>query len=262
MGESSSTFRVLIADDEPLARQGMLDILSSGSKVEVVGQAKDGKEATELINELKPDIVFLDIEMPGLNGLEVVKEVGVEKMPMVIFATAFDQYAVEAFELAAIDYVLKPFDKDRVEAALQRAGDAIRKNDVEKIADRLEMLIDSSAGNDSKYIERVAVESRGKERILSMDSIDYITASGPYAELHVGEQVFLLRVRMQTLEDKLDPSKFFRIHRSSIVSLDQIDTLVNGSGGDYSIQLKSGVRLNLGRGRRDDLRTRLGLNTL
>ena len=252
----------MIADDEPLGRQGIVDILSSNKLIEIVGQAKDGEEAVELIKTLNPDIVFLDIEMPGRNGLEVVKEIGIDSMPIVIFATAFDQYAVEAFELAAIDYVLKPFDKERVEAALNRASETIRKNNVDLIADRLGVLMNSTSGGESKFLERVAVESRGKERILSMDTIDYITASGPYAELHVGEQVFLLRVRMQTLEDKLDPSKFFRIHRSSIVRLDQIDTLVNGSGGDYSIQLKSGVRLNLGRGRRDDLRASLGLDTL
>lgn len=261
MGEKRK-FTVLIADDEPLARQGLLDILSENVDVEILGQAKDGEEATDLIRDLGPDIVFLDIEMPGRNGLEVVKEIGADSMPVVVFSTAFDQYAVEAFELAAIDYVLKPFDKERISAALTRACDAIRKNHVDLIADRLGVLIGSALGEDSKYLERVAVESRGKERILSMDTIDYITASGPYAEMHQGDQVFLLRVRMQTLEDKLDPSKFFRIHRSSIVKLDQIDTLVNGSGGDYSIQLKSGVRLNLGRGRRDDLRASLGLDAL
>ncbi len=248
--------RVVLADDEPLAREGLADLLAQIDDIELVASARNGAEAIEMIVDKKPDLVFLDIEMPLKTGLEVVGEIGPENMPAVIFSTAYDQYAIEAFELAAIDYVLKPLDPDRLAAAIDR----VRKG--RGASTNVERLSDVLPSDRPKYLQRIAVEKRGQEKILEVGSIDFISASGPYAEIYVGETMYLVRVRMQTLEDRLDPKKFFRIHRSTIVRMEEIDTLVNGSGGDYSILMRNGKRLKIGRGRRDALRESLGLDNL
>jgi two-component system LytT family response regulator len=242
-----SDLRVFIADDELLARQRIEDLLAKEEGIAIVGTAGDGLEAVEQIRALKPDLVFLDVQMPGMTGTEVAKTLG-EEMPRTIFVTAYDQHAVKAFELAALDYLVKPFDDERFEQALRRARRAIAPR--------------------SQYLETIAVEQRGQVRAVPVKSIEYITASGPYAELHVagqqgagqqGGQTFAVRERMQTLEEQLDPAKWFRIHRSAIVRLDRVDVLLRGSGGDYAVRLKSGVELSLSRSRREELEERLGL---
>lgn len=258
--------RVLIADDEPLARQRLQDLLNREDDVELVGLAEDGTKAVEMIREKNPDLVFLDVQMPGYTGIEVVKKVGVAKMPPVIFVTAYDHYAIKAFDVAALDYLLKPFDDDRFHQAFERARDAIQLRGVNDLRERLAALLSDALpempSERKKYLERLAVEMRGQVRVVPVSDIDFITASGSYAELHVGSDTFVIRERMQTLEERLDPDAFFRIHRSTIVRLDQIDSLLFSGGGDYALKLKDGRQLKISRGRKEELEERLGLDAL
>jgi len=239
---SDRTLRVLIVDDELLARQRIEDLLAKEEHVELAGQATNGNEAVELIHTLDPDLVFLDVQMPGLTGLQVAETLG-DQMPVTIFTTAYDQFAIQAFEVAATDYLVKPFDDDRFAQALRRARVAIEARRLAKPT--------------SRYLERIPVESRGQVRVVHVSRIDYITASGPYAELHVGERVFVVRERMQALEEQLDPAHFFRIHRSAIVRLDRVEALLRGAGGDYAVKLKDGTELSVSRNKRDELETKL-----
>ena len=255
--------RVLIADDERLARQRLEDLLVHESDVEIVGRTDNGLMTIAAIRELEPDLVFLDIQMPGKTGLEVVREIGANEMPPVIFTTAYD-HAVAAFDLAAIDYLIKPFDDERFEKAFRRARKMIELNQVSKLSEELRALLGASAGQSgavdkSQYLERIAVEMRGQVRVVPVKQIDYMIASGPYAELYVGDKRYLIRERMQTLEERLDPVKFFRIHRSAIVRLDLIETLIRNPGGDYAVQLKGGVKLKVSRSRFERLEQQMGL---
>jgi two-component system, LytTR family, response regulator len=261
----SSPLRVAIVDDEPLARQRVRDLLEQQENLTIAGEAATGDDAVQLIIDERPDLVFLDVQMPGKSGLEVAAELGPERMPATIFVTAFDRYALDAFEIAAVDYLLKPFDDERFEQALDRARKRIELADVRELADRLVSVLQrdgapaaSAPKADPEYLDRIAVDMRGQTRVIPVGKIDYITASGPYAELHIGEGVFAVRERMQSLEERLDPKRFARIHRSAIVRLDLVDTLLRASGGDYAVRLRNGVELSVSRGRREELERRLG----
>jgi two-component system, LytTR family, response regulator len=264
----NAPIRVLVIDDEPLARERVIDLLAHEAGVEVVGTADNGAAAVDAIRAHRPDLVFLDVQMPGKTGLDVVREIGVEAMPATIFVTAFDQYALRAFDLAALDYLVKPFDDERFEQAFQRARRLLELRDMGKLREQLLAVLQQGTTEDksartapdsSAYLERIAVEMRGKVRVVPVDQIDYITASGPYAELHTGERTHLIRETMQTLEERLDPRQFIRIHRSAIVRLPLVETLLRGAGGDYEVQLKGGLRLPVSRSRREELERRLGV---
>ena len=265
-----SGLRVLIADDEVLARKRLEDLLSTEEDVEVVASVDDGSAAVDAIRDLHPDLVFLDVQMPGLSGVEVVDEVGAENMPITIFVTAYDQYLLRAFELEALDYLLKPFDDERFEHAFSRARRMVRLQEAHQLTERLRALLRKSTESEDDrtpqatngWLERVAVESRGQVHVIPVDRIAYITSSGPYAELHVGEKTYLIREKMQTLEERLDPRRFFRIHRSSIVRLADVEAILNRGGGDYAVRLTSGEKLSLSRNRREELEQRLGLDLL
>jgi two-component system LytT family response regulator len=258
--------RVLIVDDELLARQRIEDLLSKQPNVEIAGFAGDGNDAVDSIRRLRPDLVFLDVQMPGRTGLEVVEAIGADEMPATIFTTAFDQFALRAFDLAAIDYLVKPFDDERFEQALRRARKTIELADVGKVTEQLLSLLQAReqapAPLEQKkpdYLERISVETRGQVRVVPVSKVDYITASGPYAELHVGERTYAIRERMQHLEERLDPAVFFRIHRSAIVRLDRIDALLHAQGGDYAVRLKDGTELSVSRSRREELEAKMGI---
>jgi two-component system LytT family response regulator len=271
---------VLIVDDELLARQRLEDLLAGEEGVAIVGMASDGDEAVEAIRTLHPDVVFLDVQMPGRTGMEVVREIGPEHMPVTVFVTAYDQFALQAFEVAAVDYLLKPYDDERFEQAFRRARKLAELSEVERLAGRLRTLLGggavpasadgarepapvaaaaSASPSSTPYTERIAVEMRGQVRVVPVSQIEYITASGPYAELHTKERGFVIRERMQALEERLDPARFLRIHRSIIVRLDTIDTLLRGGGGDYAVRLKNGVKLKVSRTRVDELERRMGV---
>jgi len=230
-----ATISAVIVDDEPLARRGIRQLLAPHRDVAVAGEARNGREAVRLLRQLAPDLVFLDVQMPGRSGMEVAEELG-DEMPRTIFVTAFDQYALKAFEVAAVDYLLKPFDDERFHEAFRRARKAIGK---------------------SSWLQRIPVEMRGQMRVIPVSMIDYITASGPYAELHVEGRTFAVRERMQQLEERLDPEVFMRVHRSVIVRLDRIDVMLRSAGGDYAVRLNDGTELSVSRSRREALEERL-----
>jgi two-component system LytT family response regulator len=282
---STRSLRVLIADDEPLARARLEDLLRHEPNVEVAGMAADGDEAVEMIGSLRPDLVFLDVQMPGKTGVEVVRAVGAERMPATIFVTAYDQFALQAFELAAVDYLLKPYDDERFEQAFHRARRQIELAEVGKLTDRLLTLLQGGAVPASALqpsaeaaqtpapaasaaeapaprrapVERIAVEMKGQVRVVPVTDIEYITASGPYVEIHTHERGYVIRERMQDLEERLDPARFLRIHRSVIVRLDLIDALLRAGGGDYAVRLKNGIKLKVSRTRVEELERRMGV---
>lgn len=264
--------RVLVVDDEALARQRVTDLLEQERDVEVVGAAEHGNEAVEMIRRLQPDVVFLDVQMPGRTGIEVVREIGAERMPATIFVTAYDQFAIKAFDVAAVDYLVKPFDDERFEQALARARRMVNLSEVDRLSGALRSVLAStsaaapgeagspeSAAASPAYLERIAVEMRGQVRVVPVETIDYIAASGPYAELHVGAKTYLVRERMQELEDRLDPAVFFRIHRSAIVRLALVESLLRAPGGDYGVRLKGGTVLKVSRGRYEELGRKIGV---
>ena len=265
---SAGRLRVLIVDDEPLARQRIEDMLAHEEGVEIAGTASNGDEAIDAIRKLRPDLVFLDVQMPGRTGVEVVRTIGPDIMPATIFVTAYDRHALEAFELAALDYLVKPFDDERFEQALARARKLIGLEQVNELRSKLlavlqsdaqEVVPSSSPGpSDSTYLERIAVEGRGKVSFVPVSDIEYITASGPYVEIHAAGKTHLIRESMQALEDRLDPREFLRIHRSIIVRTPLVETLHKAAGGDYEVQLKGGQRLRVSRSRREELERRLG----
>jgi two-component system LytT family response regulator len=229
----------------------------------VVGEAGNGRSAVGAIRSERPDVVFLDVQMPGLSGLDVVREVGPGAMPVTVFVTAYDRHALEAFDLAALDYLLKPFEDERFRQALARSREAVRLRQVDELRGRLIGLLGGAgappAPGPSAYLERVAVEMRGQVRVVPVDRIDYIEADGPYAVLHAGAETFVIRERMQTLEERLDPDRFARIHRSTIVQLDRVEALLVAGGGEYAARLTTGARVRVARGRRDALAEKLGL---
>jgi two-component system, LytTR family, response regulator len=257
--------RVLVADDEPLARERLIDLLEKEESVELIGIASNGDEAIRNILGSSPDLVFLDIQMPGANGIEVIRRIGAEAMPATVFVTAFDQFALQAFELAAVDYLVKPFDDERFAQALTRARRRIELEEAGEINRRLLEAVRTIGTQEGEvqpkpeYLERFSVELRGRVRVVPVADVDYITASGPYAELHAGDQTYLIRERMQTLEERLDPAVFFRIHRSAIVRVARVEELLRKPGGDYGVRLAGGTELSLSRARRAELEQRLGI---
>ena len=260
--------RVLIVDDEPLARMRLEDLVSHTPDAIVAGIATNGIEAIEQIRTLLPDVVFLDVQMPGKTGIDVVREIGPADMPATIFVTAFDQFAVQAFDVAAVDYLVKPFDDERFEEAFRRARHRLSLEGMSQLREQLISVLQlpggapaSTAAQESpRYVERIAVEMRGKVRSVPVSDIDYIVADGPYAELHTGDRRHIIRESMQALEERLDPSRFMRVHRSMIVRLDLVDTLHRGAGGDYELQLKNGQRVRVSRSRREALERWLGVS--
>jgi len=255
---SAKPLRVLIVDDEPLARQRIEDLLTHERGIEIAGTADNGDAAIEKIRSLKPDLVFLDVQMPGMTGLDVVRSIGIDAMPPTIFVTAYDQHALKAFELAALDYLVKPFDDERFEQALARGRAHAELREAGALRERLRVMLDGEAAPPaSHYIQRIPVESRGKVQYVPVDQIDYIAASGPYAEIVVGARHHLVSETMQALEDSLDPARFMRVHRSAIVPLDRVETLFRGAGGDYELQLKNGARVRVSRAKRQQVEQRL-----
>jgi two-component system LytT family response regulator len=263
------TLRVLIVDDEPLGRRRVAGLVRKERGVEIVGMIGDGVSAVEAIRSLAPDLVFLDVQMPGMTGLEVVRTIGPANMPTIVFVTAYDKHALEAFDLAAVDYLVKPFDDERFKEAFQRARRMARLEDASRLRDMLLTLLQETGEQaptvkaptrtGARYLERIPVESRGKVRFIPVADIDYILASGPYAELFVDDRKHLIREAMQNLEHQLDPARFFRVHRSAIVQLDRVDALLKAPSGDCDVQLKNGVKIKIARSRRDELEKRLAM---
>lgn len=236
----------LIVDDEPLAREGLRALLSRDSEVSAIREARDGSEAVASIRESKPDLVFLDVQMPEMDGFAVVREIGAEEMPAVVFVTAHDRYAIQAFEINALDYLLKPVTEERFGKALMRAKGRIRSNLVADSNRQIIGLLETIALPRS-YPKRLAVRSAGKTLFVDVKDVDWIEAAENYVELHVGSVNYLLHVTMDSLEKSLDSGIFLRIHRSIIVNLGRIKNVQSAAHGEYVVTLRDGVRLQSGR---------------
>lgn len=244
--------RTLIVDDEPLARERIRALLEQERDVEVVGECSNGPDALAAIKAHRPDLVFLDIQMPGLDGLGVVEQVPAGSMPVVIFVTAYDRYAIRAFEVHAQDYLLKPFDRERFGRALTRARVQVIRNRSGDLNQRLLAVLEGLKGG-SKYVERMVIKSSGRVFFLRVDEVDWVEASANYVRLHVGRDSHLLRETMNALEAKLDPARFIRIHRSTIVNVDRVKELQPLFHGEYAVILRDGTELSSSRGYRDRL---------
>jgi two-component system LytT family response regulator len=253
------TLRVLVADDEPIGRQRLVRLLQAEPDTDVVAACADGEEAVEAIREHTPDIVLLDIQMPNLDGFEVVAALGEAQQPVVIFVTAHDQYALRAFEVHAFDYLLKPVDQDRLREAMGRAvSSAGRVSQPSATRRILSLLEELNARERARGRERLVVRSPERAFFLRTETIDYIEAAGKFVHLHVGRTVHALRESMAELEQELDSARFLRISRSVIVNLDRIQEIQPWFQGDYVLILSDGTKLTSTRGYRDNMRRLLG----
>jgi two-component system LytT family response regulator len=241
----------LIVDDEPLARDGLRLLLADDPQVSTVLEARNGLEAVSVIRERQPTLVFLDVQMPEMDGFSVVQEVGPERMPAVVFVTAHDRYAIRAFEINAIDYLLKPVAAQRFHQALERVK--ARLNAGEETHRHMVSLLEAIA-SPSRYVKRLAIRSAGRTSFLGVEEIDWIQAAENYVQLHSGSASHMLQVTMNTLEASLDPEVFIRIHRSMIVNIERIKELQPESHGEYVIVLRSGVRLQSSRSYHDKVK--------
>ena len=253
----NSTVRVLIADDEPLARERLRTLLAGEDWLEVTAESQNGLEAAECILRHQLDLVFLDVQMPGATGFEVIEAVGPERMPLVVFVTAFDKYALRAFDVHALDYLLKPFDRERFQQALTRARQQLERKSTGDLERRLLELMQDLKGPQQK-LERFVIKSGGRVFFVRADEIDWIEAAGNYVKLHVGADAHLFRETMNALESRLDADIFFRIHRSHIINIERVKELQPWFNGEYVVFLKNGTRLTLSRGYREKLQERIG----
>jgi two-component system LytT family response regulator len=261
--EMSQKIRTVIVDDEPLARRNLRLLLEKDPQIEILEECRNGREAVKSIEQHAPDLVFLDIQMPEMDGFDVLENVGPEGMPAVVFVTAFDQYALKAFEVHALDYLLKPYDDTRFLQALQRAKGQIESREINKVSKRLLALLEERESlrevttRKPSYLKRLMVKLANRVVLLKVDEIDWIEADGNYAKLHIGPKSHLLREKMHDLEKQLDPDKFVRIHRSIIVNLNRIKELQPHFNGDYIVVLDNGRQLRLSRSRREQLESKL-----
>ncbi|MDQ3714063.1 MAG: LytTR family DNA-binding domain-containing protein [Acidobacteriota bacterium] len=266
--------RALIVDDESLAREALLVMLGGDPEMEVIAECRNGREAVTVIREQSPDIVFLDIQMPEMDGFQVIEEVGVKQMPVTVFVTAYDKHALRAFEAHALDYLLKPFDHDRFESALQRTKTFVRQQKLGEISESLFGVLqdmklrtgESPSDTDNRKpvnasqkepIDRVVIKSGGRIYFLKIDEIDWIEGAGDYLSLHSSSQTHLIRETMGNFHAKLNPQKFLRIHRSTIVNIERIKDIQPLFKGEYVITLTTGRRLKASRGYRHELQSLL-----
>jgi len=249
--------KALIVDDEPLARSMTRRMLDGHANIELVGECESGEDAVATIRTLKPDLVFLDVQMPGLDGFAVIEALASERLPHVIFITAYDQYAVRAFEVHALDYLLKPFDRERFEQALRRAVRQIETEQSGELNERILALL-AERQPPAPYLERFIIKTAGRVFFLKAGEIEWVEAEGNYVVLHAGGKRHLFREAISNVETRLDPRKFQRIGRSAIVNLDSIRELQPWFRGDYKIILHDGTELKLSHRFRDNLNKYLG----
>ncbi len=238
--------RTLIVDDEELGRDRLQSLLAMQPDVEIIGVCVDGQSAVETIEREQPDLVFLDVQMPGMDGFEVVDNLDTTRMPAVVFVTAHDGHAIRAFEIHALDFLLKPFDQTRFEKALERARGQIQRANGSVIDSRLVSLLEE-LHQERKYPERLIVKSSGRVFFIRTEELDWVEASGNYVKIHTASDAHLLRESMKNMETKLDPKTFVRIHRSAIVNIDRIKELEPWFHGEYVVIMRDGTRLTASR---------------
>jgi two-component system, LytTR family, response regulator len=252
---AAARVRTIVVDDEPTARRGVRLLLERDPGVEIVGEAGTGVEAAALIEREKPDLAFLDVQMPGSDGFAALSRIPPAAAPAVVFVTAYDEYALRAFEVNAVDYLLKPYDDARFAAALGRAKEEVRRRKTDQVNDRLSQLLNylqqtgaPAAGPAEMPADRILLKSSGEIFFLKAEEIDWIEAEGDYMKFHVGGRTHLMRETMARLESRLDPKRFIRIHRSTIVNLERLRKLSPSFGGEYAVVLQDGTKLKLSRG--------------
>jgi two-component system LytT family response regulator len=266
---TTERIRTLVVDDEPLAREGMLALLADDPEIEVLGACANGREALAAVRRLHPSLLLLDVQMPEMDGFALLEALG-DAAPVVVFVTAYDQYALRAFEMHALDYLLKPFDDERFDKALKRAKTQVRQEQADSLSRRLMAMLETyrggGAAKDAKgdeedanqvapgsYLTRLAIRSSGRVVFLKIEEIDWIGAADYYVELHAGGKAHLLREPMSRLEEKLDPKRFLRIHRSAIINVDRVREVRTSPLGERFVLLADGTKLKLSRSRRDKL---------
>ena len=246
--------RAIIADDEPLAREGIRIRLENEPDFTVVDECETGTQTVEKIKKLKPDLVFLDIKMPGMNGFKVLQQIDRREVPVIVFITAFDSYAVQAFRVNALDYLLKPIDDMKFQNMLLRIRQQLKQKSLSEYAEHIQSLIKSSPNPDtSRTIQRIAIKERGKTIFIDVSDMDWIEAAGDYLYIHVNRHKYLIRQTLSEIQERLDPTRFQRIHRSTIVNLNRIQELQSQDHGDYHVILKDGTALKLSRSFRSTL---------
>ena len=247
--------RTVVVDDEKPALTRIVELLEKQPDIEIAGVARHGREAVQLIRCQAPHLLFLDIQMPGMSGFDVLAEVAPGQTPLTIFVTGYDKYAIPAFEAHALDYLLKPFSDERFEAALQRARNHIRTQTVGELGRKFAQLLEDQGQSTpgSPHFQRIVIKSSGRVMFLDAADIDWIEAAGVYVHLHVGSRSYLYRATLGQLQERLDPQQFVRIHRSSMVNTDRIVELQPRTHGDYVVILKNGIELTLSRGYRAQL---------
>ncbi|WP_346838652.1 LytTR family DNA-binding domain-containing protein [Microbulbifer sp. SAOS-129_SWC] len=262
MSAVQEKLRAIIVDDEPLARRGLRLRLGVMPGIDIVAECGNGREARERILELAPDVVFVDIQMPGVNGLQLVQQLPVEQLPQIVFVTAYDQYAVEAFEVNAVDYVLKPIEEQRLTLAIERVREKLASADIasqreqllEAVADLtqespqvLEQKLAAGELGASAYPDKIAIKDSGKITLVPAQDIDWIDAAGDYMCVHASGETHVMRITMKELEQQLDPKQFQRIHRSTIVNLNRVREICAHINGEYHLVLNNGERLKMSR---------------
>jgi len=241
--------RTLIVDDESPARERLKRLLADVEEVELIGEAESGVQAVEMIERKRPDLVLLDIQMPGLDGFGVIEALA--DPPLVIFVTAYDEYAIRAFEVNALDYLLKPFSRERLERAIRRAQEALVEE--QDFAARLGPLLESLAAQ-GRYLTRLAVRDRDRIRVLGVDEVDWIGVEGERVLVHAGDKAYPIRRTLAELEARLDPARFFRAHRSAIVNLDRVKEVIPWFKGSHKLRLTTGAEVELSRAQARALR--------
>ncbi len=265
MSPSDRVLRVVVADDEPMGRASIVALLARDRRVQVVAECANGMETVAAIREHRPDVLFLDVQMPGMGGFDVIHALEPGELPVVVFATAYDQYAVEAFEVHAVDYLLKPFDDERFATALERAKERVLSQSVderEQAASQVKAAVSDStndiAENEGGVTRRLTIHREGRVDVVDTDDLQWVEAADQYVQLHTADGVFLMRKSMTYLEKHLDPDRFLRVHRSAIVAMEQIRSLERIGTGGGRVRISDGTWIPVSRSRMAPLRARLG----
>ncbi len=265
---ASAPIRVLVVDDEPLARKGLLALLAGDPELTLVGECASGAQAVEALRRAPVDVLFLDVEMADMDGFQVLREVGPERAAAIVFVTAYDTYALKAFEARALDYLLKPFDDERFARVLARAKEHVRGGRIQSLARQLAGLLGTPRAASppspppspppERYMERLVLKGVGRVAFLEVEEVDWLEAEDYYVQVHASGQTHLVRQSLRELETQLDPRRFVRIHRSTIVNVQRVKELRPLSHGEYQVILRGGTTLKLSRGYRERLDALLG----
>jgi two-component system, LytTR family, response regulator len=250
--------RVLVADDELPARQRLIDLLQRDEQIASVAEAADGETAVELIQNQHPDVLFLDVQMPELDGLGVIDAIGAAQMPLTVFVTAYDQHAIRAFEANALDYLLKPFSDERFEATMVRVKARLDERSLREFGQRVMKMVSAAPTAPERRLDRLVVKAGGTTRFIRVIDIDWIEAAGVYVTLHVAGKELLYRAALNDLAEKMDPRRFVRVHRSALINIESVLQLEPISHGEFDVVLKNGSRTRVSRTYRAQLEKRLG----